>query len=72
MDLAIFTGCLGVGLFVGLTMKKHGVFLIPQSLDIMQTNNQYYKRQEADMEKLEVENYFTFKNTTRHLGSNRV
>ena len=38
MDLLIFGGALSVGLFTGLTLKKHGLFLIPQSFGIMMTN----------------------------------
>ena len=38
MDLLLFGGSLSVGLFVGLTLKKHQVYLIPQSLGVMKTN----------------------------------
>ena len=38
MDLLLFGGSLSVGLFVGLTLKKHQVYLVPQSLGIMKTN----------------------------------
>lgn len=70
MDVAIFSGTFCVGLFVGLTMKKHGVFVVPQSLGVLSTNREYYDQMEAEMEKQEVENYFTLRNTTRHLRSN--
>lgn len=70
MDVAIFSGTFCVGLLVGLTMKKHGVFVVPQSLGVLATNREYYDQMEAEMEKQEVENYFTLRNTTRHLRSN--
>ena len=37
MDLFLFAGSLTVGLFVGLTLKKNGVFILPQSLGILKT-----------------------------------
>jgi hypothetical protein len=45
MDIAIFSATFLVSLGVGLTMKKHDVFLIPQSLGLMTTNREYYDRQ---------------------------
>jgi hypothetical protein len=50
-------------------MKKHGVFLVPQSLDLMTSNRQYFDQQEKDMQQHEVENYFSLHNTTRHLDT---
>ena len=38
MDLVLFGGTLSMGLLVGLTLKKHGVYLVPQSLGLMMTN----------------------------------
>jgi hypothetical protein len=42
MDLVLFGGSLAVGLAVGLTLKKHNVYLIPQSLGIAKTNREYF------------------------------
>lgn len=70
MDIAIFSGTFCLAAFVGLTMKKHGVFIVPQSLNILATNREYYDKMEQEMQQAEVENYFTLHNTTRHLGSN--
>lgn len=70
MDITIFSGSFCVAVFVGLTMKKHGVFIVPQSLNILSTNREYYDKMDQEMQQAEVENYFTLRNTTRHLGSN--
>lgn len=37
MDVFLFGTSLCAGLYVGLTLKKYQVFLIPQSLGILQT-----------------------------------
>lgn len=71
MDLLLFGGSLCGGLFLGLTLKKHGVFLIPQSLDIMMTNREYFDGVQKDMESLDQENYYAGKNSTRHLHAPR-
>jgi hypothetical protein len=42
MDVGIFSVSFLASLAIGLTMKKHGVFLVPQSLGIMTTNREYY------------------------------
>jgi hypothetical protein len=67
MDIAIFSGSFCLATFVGLTMKKHGVFIIPQSFDIFGTNRQYFDKIEQEMGQAEVEHYFTLPNTTRHM-----
>jgi hypothetical protein len=71
MDIAIFSGSLCVAVAVGLTMKKHGVFVVPQSLGLLTTNREYFDSMEKEMQQAEVESYFTLHNTTRHLGSNQ-
>jgi hypothetical protein len=71
MDIAIFSGTFCLSLFVGLTLKKHGVFAVPQSFNLMTTNREYYDKMEKEMQQAEVENYYTLENTTRHLGSNK-
>lgn len=40
MDLAIFTGCLLTGTLVGLTLKKHNIYLVPQELGLFMTKRQ--------------------------------
>jgi len=34
MDVLIFSGTLSVGLLVGLTLKKHNIYLVPQSFGL--------------------------------------
>jgi hypothetical protein len=51
MDILLFGGTLCAGLFAGLTLKKHGVHVIPQSMSILQTNREYYEQMQKDMEK---------------------
>ena len=52
MDVAIFTGCLGVGLFIGLTMKKHKAYIVPQALHLTQSKRDYQLAIEKEMEQL--------------------
>lgn len=54
MDIAIFSGTFCLAALVGLTMKKHGVYIVPQSFDIMQTNREYFDKQMMDMQKADV------------------
>lgn len=68
MDLLLFGGSLSLGLFVGLTLKKHNVYLIPQSLGIAKTNREYFDEQQKEMEDQDFTNYYATKNTTRHLN----
>jgi hypothetical protein len=42
MDLILFGGSACLGLFVGLTLKKHQIYLMPQSFGIMMTNREYF------------------------------
>lgn len=71
MDIAIFSGSLCLAMLVGLTMKKHGVFVVPQSLGLLTTNKEYYDSMAKEMQQAELESYYTINNTTRHLGSNQ-
>jgi len=71
MDLLLFGGSLSLGLFVGLTLKKHKVFLIPQSLGIMMTNREFFDNVQKEQEQQDRDNYFAGINSTRHLNAPR-
>ena len=38
MDLALFSVSACAGLFIGLTMKKNGIYIIPQTVKVGQSN----------------------------------
>ena len=42
MDIALFGTTFCLGTFIGLTMKKHGVFVLPQSFGIFMNNREYF------------------------------
>jgi len=71
MDLAFFTvsACIGVG--IGLTMKKNGIYIIPQTVDVGLSNKQYFQELEEEMKQHEFDTYFVQKNSTRNLNSRR-
>jgi hypothetical protein len=71
MDLLFFTGSLCVGTLVGLTLKKHGVYLVPQTLGVTMSNREYFDKEQRDMQLKELEHNYAMKNSTRHLGSDK-
>lgn len=71
MDLFLFGSSLSLGLLIGLTLKKHNVYLIPQSLGLAKTNREYFDAVEKEMEDLDFANYYATKDTTRHLNVDR-
>ena len=68
MDMILFGSSLSLGLLVGLTLKKHQVYLIPQSLGIAKTNREYFDDMQREQEEQDFNNYYATKNTTRHLN----
>ena len=71
MDLLIFGSTLSVGLLVGLTLKKHDVYLIPQSFGLFMNNREYFDQLQKDQEQADRDTYFYFKNSTRHPDTRR-
>jgi len=68
MDVILFGSSLSLGLLVGLTLKKHQVYLIPQSLGIAKTNREYFDDMQREQEEQDFNNYYATKNSTRHLN----
>jgi hypothetical protein len=49
MDLVLFGTSLAVGITVGLTLKKHNLYLVPQNLNIAKTNREYFDNMQKEM-----------------------
>lgn len=50
MDLVLFTSTFCIGTFIGLTLKKNGVFVMP-ALKVGIANRQYFENLEKEMSK---------------------
>ena len=68
MDMILLGSSLALGLLVGMNLKKHQFYLIPQSLSIAKTSREYFDDMQKEMEDQDINNYFATKNSLRHLN----